>query len=203
MEQKHFPSEEDRLYKRIYGGVSWPGKRPGFACIVGQLREQTAKGYEMVFLDECEAGDIRELVYRCGAFDFYYRPEKWIGDPSNPAARNFIFEMNRENKELEKAMEGRRNFVLQKSPLLDLKNSFEYFFPVLKTLLEKDNRRLHLKESKLMSYMYQPQDGDIHTMDWGTFPAIESLVFAVLELDRTVNRPRKRQRTANNEYVRA
>jgi hypothetical protein len=200
---ERFSKEEDRKYRKVYGGIAWPGKRPGFAIIIGQTREQRLGGYDMVFLDEVEAGDTRALVRACGGFDYFYRPEVWVGDTKNDAGDKFIREMNNENESPEKYPEGERLFRMRRSPILDMKNAFAYFFPVLKELLNPDRRRLFLKEgSRLKGYMYQPQEADLATIDFGDYPAIEALALAVMELDRDANRPRKKYTTVQNEYER-
>ncbi len=197
---ERFNKDEDKKYKKIYGAVSWPGKRPGFTVIIGQKKEYRLGGHDFVFLDEIEEADIRKLVRACGGFDFFYRPEIWIGDTKNAAADKFIREMNVENKTREKCLEGQRNFILRRSPILDMKNAFDYVYPVLKELLEKDRRRLFLKDSKLQGYMFTPQESDLASIEFGVYPAIEALAFAVLELERSTSRRQPRQKKANNNY---
>ena len=93
--------------------------------------------------------------------------------------------MNTENMSIEKCCEGQRLFRMRRTPLLDMKNAFAYFFPALKELLTPERRRLFLKEgSKLKGYMFLPQEADLATIEFGDYPAIEALAFAVFELDR-------------------
>lgn len=190
---EHLSQEQDALYKKIYGAVAWPGKRPGFAVIIGQKHEYRLGGYDLVFLDELEESDTRKLVRACGGFDFYFRPEIWIGDTKNEAADKFIQEMNKENRASGKNLEGHRRFRLRHSPVLDMKNAFDYVYPMLKEILEPERRRLFLKDSKLQGYMFQPQESDLASIEFGDYPAIEALAFAVLELERPPRRPRQKQ----------
>lgn len=189
--EQHFPKEQDRLYRRIYGGVAWPGKRPGFAVIVAQRKEPP---WDLVLLDEVEAPDIRALVRACGGFDFFYKPDGWLGDPENAAACRFVREMNAENRE---AHAPGRAFHLRRSPALDLKNPFDYIYPTVKKLLAQ--QRLILKEGKAKEYMGHPQASDLPALEWGDWPAIEALAFVVLELDR-VRDAQPKAHYAKNDY---
>jgi hypothetical protein len=197
---ERFSRQEDKKYTKIYGAVAWPGKHPGFAVVIGQSRELHLGGHDMIFIDEFESGDTKALVRACGGLDYFYRPDLWIGDNKNDAADKFIREMNKENQAFEMRIEGHRPFKMRRSPLLDMKNAFAYFFPVLKELLNPDRRRLFLKDgSKLKVQMYQPQESDLPTIEFGHYPAIEALAFAVFELDQ-VRDKQKRQTHAVNEY---
>lgn len=192
MEEKleKFDSKEDSQYRRIYGAVAWPGKRPGFAVIVGQTQTWRLGGFDMVFLDEIEDENLHHLVRRCGVLDFRYQPEMWIGDWKNPAADRFIQEMNAEFADSQSVKLGRRQFALKGSLILEMKeNMFAYLFPILKSLLDKDHRRLFIREdSKLREYMAQPQPGEIADFKQGDWPAIEALGLAVCELEAQTKR---------------
>lgn len=191
---ERFSQDEDKKYRRIFGGAAWPGKRPGFAVIVGQQREPP---FDLVLLDEVEGTDIRQVVRACGGFDFFYRPEAWYGNPENRAACQFIREMNAETRQAR--TQHSRDFHLRRSPVLDLQNAFDYTFPTLKKLLSQEH--LLLKEGKCREYMGHPQAADLPSLEWGDWPAIEALAFAVLELAR-VRDARPRPRHAKNEYQR-
>lgn len=189
---KRFSNEQDVLYKKIYGAVAWPGKKPGFCVIIGETHELGFLGKsKLVFLDELEETDTRKLVRTCGGFDFFYRPEIWLGDTKNAAADKFIREMNVENRASRNFIKGHRRFRLSRSPILDMKNAFDYVYPVLKELLEPERRRLFLKDSKLQGYMFGPQESDLASIGFGDYPAIEALAFAVLELEKPPRRPRQ------------
>ena len=91
---------------------------------------------------------------------------------------------------------------MRRSPLLDMKGSFAYIYPKLKELLTPEKRRLFLKESKLQGYMFQPQESDMSSIDFGDYPAIEALAFAVMELETQTDRRKPRQEFAFNNYNR-
>ena len=100
--------------KAIYGGVSWPGKRPGFAVVVAMDIRQHFDSHDICLLDEFESFRTRDLVRQCGALDLKYGPKRWIGDWKNDAADHFISEMNNEFERQ------RFRFCLSSSEMLDM-----------------------------------------------------------------------------------
>ena len=75
--------------KAIYGGVSWPGRRPGFAVVVAMSRKKFPEGHHICLLDEYESFDMRELIRHCGMLDSKYEPYRWFGDTSGCISTRF------------------------------------------------------------------------------------------------------------------
>lgn len=192
--QKRFDPTENNKYKKIYGAMALPGKGKGFAVIVGRERHAAER---VVLLDEVEAGDIRKLVRDCGAYDYFYSPDVWYGDTDNPTLMSFIREMNKDTE-----APGDKPFVLRRTKLLDKKNDlFSYILPMLRNLIERGH--FILKDGMTKTFLSQPQEADLSTIELGDYPSIEALAFAVLEIDQDRNVRRvKRQARANNEYSR-
>lgn len=171
--------EDLRLrYKQIYGGVGIPGKQPGFAVVVGMSHERHFDNHDIYLLDEFESADMRELIKQCGVLDYKYKPAIWVGDSKNNAADRFIKEMN---KDFESS---RRSFGLSLTQILDMEQPYSYILPKLKWLLDEDRRQLFLKESKVADYLATIEPPKIPEMEFGDFPAIEALAFAVIEMRR-------------------
>ncbi len=91
----------------VWGGVSWPGKRPGFAVVVGMDHKLHLDSLDVFLLEEFESFDIRKLVRQCGVLDLKYHisihrsysfdsSDRWIGDYKHDAASRFIQERNEE-----------------------------------------------------------------------------------------------------------
>jgi len=185
---QHLDKDElKRLYKLIFGGVAWPGKKPGFAIIVGMSHRKHFDNYDVYLLEEFETPDTRELVRQCGVLDYKYGPESWTGDRRNDAADRFIKEMNQEfSQEIERASEfqytDRRLFSLASTQMLKMKQPFAYILPETKRLLDKERRQLFLKDSKITSYLHALTVEQIQDIEFGEFPAIEALAFAVIEM---------------------
>lgn len=169
-------------FTSIYGGVAWPGKHPGFAVIVAMSRFKHFDNYNIYLLDEFESEDIHQLVQQCGVLNYKYQPSAWIGDTKNDAADHFIRELNKELELPASANKQRHHFTLTATPILNMQCMYQYIFPAIKRLLDKDRRQLFLKNSKIIDYLSTIESSGISTMEVGECPAIEALAFAVIEM---------------------
>jgi len=180
--------------KAVWGGVSWPGKRPGFAVVVGMGCEPHFDSHDIYLLDEYESFDMRKLVRQCGVLDekycislyTVYRPHKltnqWIGNYKNEAASRFIDEMNQEyGVELDEPM-FQRHFGLSSTPILEMERPYQFMLPNIKELLSPERRQLFLKDSKIVNYLSEIEENEVSELELGEYPAIESLSFTVIEL---------------------
>lgn len=165
--------------KVIYGGVSWPSKRPGFAVIVGMLYEKHFNDHDIYLLAEYESFNTRELVRQCGAMDARYKPVMWIGDNRNSAAERFIRELD-EEMQSPSAPADRRSFYVCPTTMLEMNQLYAYMLPNLREQLEPGRKMLYLKDSKVIGYLADIEDGQIADLQFGDFPAIEALAFAVI-----------------------
>jgi hypothetical protein len=170
-----------RESRAIYGGVSWPAKRPGFAVVLAMHPEKRFDNYEVCLLDEFESFDMRELVRQCGVLDFKYRPKMWIGDNKNGAADIFIRQMNDERQRSDDRRK-RRQFSVSRTPTLETEPLYGYILPELKDLLKEQRRQLFLRNSKILDYLSTIEQGEVAALEPGDYPAIEALAFAVLEM---------------------
>ena len=168
--------------KEVYGGVSWPGKRPGFAVVVGMDPKKHLDSHDVVILDEFESFDMRQLVRQCGVLDFKYLPGQWIGDWKNDAANKFLSEMNDEPKDGNRRSE--RQLDLGLTPMFDMEQLYPYILAEIRRLLAPDHRQLSLKDSKVRGYLSEIEGSDIADLERGAYPSIEALAFAVIEMRR-------------------
>jgi len=168
--------------KIIYGGVSWPAKRPGFAVIVAMLYEKHFDSHDIYLLEEFESFNTRELVRQCGAMDARYKPSLWIGDNRNEAAGSFLNEMADELQAPATPAIARRSFYVCPTMMLEMNQLYAYILPHLRNQLEPGRKLLFLKSSKLVDYLADIEEKEIADLQFGDFPAIEALAFAVIEL---------------------
>ncbi|MBL7190031.1 MAG: hypothetical protein ISS70_27200 [Phycisphaerae bacterium] len=108
--------------KAIWGGVAWPGKRPGCAVVIGMDRKMHLGSHDVYLLDEFESFDTRKLVRQCGVRDLKYSPDRWIGEWNNDAASRFIQDMNAEYEQgnHSNSKVHRRKFTLKPTPILEM-----------------------------------------------------------------------------------
>jgi hypothetical protein len=166
----------DRRY--IYGGVAWPGKRPGFAVVVLMDSEKHFDGHDVCLIAEHETFSIRELVRQIAVLDDIYMPDRWIGDNRNNAADKFIKEVDADGDRDRR----RSKLMFVYTPMLDMDNFYQYALDEIKRLLDKDRRMLFLKESIISNYLSDIENDAITDLKHGDYPAIEALTYAVITI---------------------
>lgn len=180
--------------RAICGGVSWPGKRPGFAVVLGMGNDKHFDSYDIYLLDEFESSDTRELVRQCGVLDLKYEPDMWIGDNRNDAADKFIWEMNNERGKPDDSQINVRCLSICSTQILEMAFPYQYILPELKRMLDKGRRQLFLKSSKTVDSLEAIEPQEISALEIGEFPAVEALAFAAFEIRKYRARRRKSNR---------
>ena len=180
--------------RAICGGVAWPGKRPGFAVVLGMGNDKHFDSYDIYLLDEFESIDTRELVRQCGVLDLKYEPDMWIGDNRNDAADKFIWEMNNERGKPDDSQIKVRCLSICSTQILDMAFPYQYILPELKHMLDIGRRQLFLKSSKTVDSLAAIEPQEISAFEIGEFPAVEALAFAAFEIRRYGSQRRKSNR---------
>ena len=145
----------------VYGGVAWPGKKPGFAVVLAMSRrkENDSDSHEICLLDEYESSDMRELIRQCGVLNHKYEPEMWVGDTTNDSAEEFMHEMGDDF-----------DFYLSETDLVEMNPLYPYILGKLKELRNERHRRLFLQDDcKLLNYMGEIEPGEIAELQRGDF----------------------------------
>jgi hypothetical protein len=172
----------NRASRAVFGGVSWPGKRPGFAVVVAMDKHRRFESYDVCLLAEYESPSVRELVRQAGGvLDYTYEPTRWIGDWKNDAADKFIREMNSERTKQE------TKFSPTWTLMLEMENLYPFMLDELKRLLDKERRMLILKDSKVLLNLSEIEAEDIADLKLGDYPAIEALCFAVFGMKDSIH----------------
>jgi hypothetical protein len=168
----------DRCCRKVIGALGSPGERPGFAVMLGVSRKKCPEGHHICLLDECESPNTRELVWQCGRLNSKWKPGLFVGDTENGSIEEFIYQMNKDNER------PGRGFVLSETLVLtDMKPPhYPYMLGTLRQLRDSKHRRLELKESRILSYMSVIESSEEAKLQLGDFPAIEALMFGVIEL---------------------
>jgi hypothetical protein len=159
----------------VYGGISWPAKRPGFAVVVAMKSFETfgRQRHEVCLLDEVESADMWELIERCRGLDLKYDPSDWIGDNENSAADRIMQEMSSDSK--------LRTFSLTPASIASMDRPYQYMLQSLRRMLREDKRTLFLKDSRSLEYLREIEEGAEVELELGEFPSVEALAFAALE----------------------
>lgn len=172
----------NRASRAVFGGVSWPGKRPGFAVVVAMDKHRRFESYDVCLLAEYESPSVRNLVRQAGGvLDYTYEPTRWIGDWKNDAADKFIREMNSERTKQE------TKFSPTWTPMLEMENPYPFMLDELKRLMDEKRRMLFLKDSQILNSLRIGPDEDISSFKIGEYPAIEALCFAVFSMKDSIH----------------
>ena len=180
-----------KLCQAVWGGVCWPDKREGFAVVVGMDQQRHLDSYDIYLLDECKSDDTYQLVRQCGVLNYKYCPDRWIGENKNDAASQFIQEMNNEYEQIKRTSRHdftvhKRQFSIEPTLMLEMKKLYPYILAEIKRLLDEKHRLLELKNSKILSYLREIEEGETATLELGEYPAIEALAFVVIEMRKYI-----------------
>ncbi len=157
----------------IYGGIAWPDKRPGFLVVLAAVPSYKPENWKIYLLYEFESNSYQEIIKQFGLMDSTYEPDRWHADMTNNSA-----------EELMQDMRDSFNSYPSETDLIEMKPLYPYLLGRLKKLLNLEHRRLELKNSKLLSYMGEIEQGEDAKLALGDYPAIESLAYAVIEMLR-------------------
>jgi hypothetical protein len=175
----------DRRY--IYGGLAWPGKRPGYVVLILMDSEEYLDGHKICLLAEYESFSTRDLVRQIGVLDDTFMPDRWIGDQRNDAADKFVKELCNDGDRDRR----RSKLMFVYTSMLEMDNFYQYALDEIKRRLDSKRRMLYLKESIVKNYLSEIEAEEISDLKYGDYPAIEALTYAVL----TISKSRIRERT--------
>jgi hypothetical protein len=158
-------------FQVVWGGLAYPGKRPGFALVAGLRRQNES---EVHVLDEYESTDLGDLLRRCRSLGEKYRvnyglPEfLWWGDnqltSALPLMREIGFDYPRH------------------SPILDMEQPYSYMMAKLHEYLNRVNKQLVLRGSKVAVTLTDIKPEDVSYLEFGAYPDVEALAFVVTAL---------------------
>jgi hypothetical protein len=172
---------DKKQFADIVGGVSYPGKRPGFAIIAGLRTIDRGEHCEVYVLDQFESVDLRKLLLWCHAAGSRYniapdpdRTFRWAGDYKHAAAGRIVGEINDENR----SQPHRDLLSICASSLLDSGVGFYAYIPsIIKERREQSHQSLFTRGSTVESYLNSIQSDHPADLRLGDYPAMEALAF--------------------------
>lgn len=171
-------TDEKRTYRRVVGGIAWPGDFPGFAVVIGEesYPANGSKDHHLYVLAEAEEVDVHQLFGRCAelsgkydVFSFYGRRDQAMMSLLNLWHRD--------------ARDNRRDVFDFDSALNSDNGNISYHINVVKELLLPERKILHLSDviekPKLPAHIQSlpPNVGSIPTDI--EYPAVAALGYAV------------------------
>ncbi len=169
--------DKDRQYQRIWGGLAWPGEKPGFAVVLAE--ELSMDPAPRLFtLVEIEEENIERLITRCIELTSEFSVKEWYGRTTDNAINAYLQEYN------SKAIDRHRStFDIMDAPYSN-KGQIHYHVNILLEKLRPTNTRLFLhKESRLDSFLNELPAGKISTAKDTDYLAIAALGYVVAAFD--------------------
>ena len=170
-------------YRRIAGGLSWPGTKPGFAVIIGEDKKHDldVNAHHLRLLAEVEETNIERLLDWCAGHEIN-APEiywTWYGDTTNKPSMAWVYRLNNKHRS-----QGRKQYLaLAPAPYIDSPKRFAFYVNILRGCLERWRKTLHLGEkSKLQSYLVQLGSEEVVKATSEDYPAIAALGYVVSAL---------------------
>jgi hypothetical protein len=170
-----------KQFADIAGGVSYPGKRAGFALIAGLRTIDRGEHCEVYVLDELESVDLRKLLCWCHATGSRYNiaPDpnqsfRWAGDYKHATAGRITGEINDQNR----SQPHRDTLSICGSSLLDSGVKFYAYIPsIIKERREQSHPSLFTRGSPVENYLNSIQSDHPADLRLGDYPAMEALAF--------------------------
>jgi len=172
----------EKRYRRVLGGLAWPGLTPGFAVIVAEDlgKDEALDAHHFRVLDEVEETRIEDLINRCVMLEVNSRDISWTWYTTlnNRPSMEFVYQFQKIQRE-----KGTHGFSLANAPYVDDPKGFDFCVNMLKKCLAKDKKRLHLGEgSKLPGYLMNLPSIDVAKARPEDYPPIAALGYAVSTL---------------------
>jgi len=168
-------------YARVAAGVQFPGKKQGFACVLGETEARDAAGLSRNFhlLAEIEEAGLQTFIERVNELKQIFSIVDIYGDPNDRTAQEFLYAFNLELRERRQ-----RGFYLSRPPLLGEKGQFEYCCQVIFKHVRAGRKTLHFgPASKLPAYLLEFGQEHIRSGRPDDFPAIAALGYVLTALD--------------------
>lgn len=176
LKDEYHHKETNRVYQRIFGGIAWPGERPGFVVVVGEVKDYKPP-YHAYVIAEFEGELVSELIRRCLELKSECQVSAFYGLIKDESNMHFLSLLNRQASQQHKP-------TLLIEPAPSSENALiNYHINILLSRLSKNNKTLHLSpSSKLPGYLQELQATDLHQAKAKDYPAVAALGFVVSAL---------------------
>lgn len=175
-------TDEKRTYRRVVGGIAWPGDFPGFAVVIGEESYPAvgSKDYHLYVLAEAEEMDVHQLFRRCADLSVKYSVKYDVFPFYGRRDQAMMSLLNLWHRD---ARDNRRDVFDFDSALNSDNGNISYHINVVKELLLPERKILHLSDviekPKLPAHIQSlpPNVGSIPTDI--EYPAVAALGYAV------------------------
>lgn len=167
-------------YRRIVGGIAWPGEKAGFIVVVAEdyHKDPTLKARHFRLLDEHENDNVQSLIKKLYDFQNIYNVQNWFGDSNNAMMVKFISKFNQALGQRKKGI------YISEASFVDDAHNFKYYAPQIKKLIGKSTKVLHFgNNSQIPGRLSSLTAVDVDKTKITKYPAIAALGYAIAELN--------------------
>ena len=171
-----------KRYSRIFGGIAWPGRKPGCGVVVAEEFEidETLNKRHYRILAEYENQNPTDLIRRCAEFSRGLRAYPFYGDDNNRPMMEIL-------------QRRRLGLYITAAPFVDESNALKVYLTMIRELTSPTKKTLHFDQaSKFPALLAGINFLDIPNTTETAFqqyPAITALGFAVSALEMLVYDP--------------
>ena len=168
-------NKRELFFNRTWGGVAWPGDKPGFAVIIGETYDKGPGGHYKHVLAEVETFHSNELVSDCVKLRQEFRVDSFWGR-NTEADTDYVALSNKHAYE-----NGLPYFDVQTAPGPE-DEFLVYQINILRDCLASERKSLFMfDESVLPGYLLElPQS--VHKITNVQYPAIAALGYVITAL---------------------
>ena len=170
-----------REYGRVFGGVVFPGERPGFAVVLGEDRLPIIGNrhvYHQYLLGEFEAINHHDLLEACIELSSHFNVDYFFWRFSQ-THENLLQLWNRQQRQM-----GKPEILIYQADFSMDDGNIEQIMAILRNRLRADNKLLDLTpQSKLNGYFGEFPTAAIATAKDFEYPAISALGYASATLE--------------------
>ena len=168
-----------RRFRRIVGGMQWPGKKPGALVVIGEDLNIDAALDErkLRVLAEYENRNLSELIARCKELEGLMEVEKFYGDTTNLPMMKLM-------------RRGEAAISLSKAPFVDDPDGWVAYLSIIREKTSATKKILNFeKEGSALPAMLASLTG-IPTDLKSDYPKIAALGYALSALTVPYKKPR-------------
>jgi len=130
-----------RIFRRIVGGLQWPGANPGALVILAEdLQKDPVLGERKLWvLSEYSSGNLSEVVIRCGELKRLKSVEKFYADTTDRAMMKVSLKCRTEAQ-----------ISLSKAPLIDEPTAYMTYLNLIREKTSATKKALYFKEESAL-----------------------------------------------------
>ncbi|KKM87510.1 hypothetical protein LCGC14_1268080 [marine sediment metagenome] len=179
----HVDPATGQSFRRLEGGLAWPGDGPGFGLVVGEasVLDRTVGRFPFHVLYEFEELDLIGLISRAIETTREYQVDIWHGDRGDRVALSLLMEQQQDYYR-----EGLVGVNLVQAPGGEEPLSFRFCASVMREFFQPALKLLYLGEDSRLPVVLQEAPRDLSLVGSGAeFPAIAALAYVVAALKVT------------------